>query len=80
MNGFDATTVDLLGWTGTSFILFGYYLNAKQSVISWIVWFLGNMLMLIYSICIVAWPQAALNAALLGLNVYGYIEWQKNRI
>ncbi len=74
----DNFMINLLGWTGTSFILFGYYLNAKQSVTSWIVWFLGNLLMLLYSIFIEAWPQAVLNAALLGLNVYGYIEWKKN--
>tara|TARA_Y100000034_G_scaffold129028_1_gene184681 strand:- start:809 stop:1033 length:225 start_codon:yes stop_codon:yes gene_type:complete len=70
--------IALLGWLGTSFILLGYYLNAKQSVTSWIVWFIGNTLMLIYSIFISAEPQVALAIALLCLNVYGYLEWRKN--
>jgi hypothetical protein len=70
--------INILGWTGTSLILLGYYLNARQSVTSWIVWFLGNTLMLIYSIFISAWPQVGLALALLCLNVYGYLEWRKN--
>ena len=69
--------VDSLGWIATSLILLGYYLNAKQSVTSWLVWFLGNTFMLVYSIFISAWPQVGLAIALLCLNVYGYIEWKK---
>jgi hypothetical protein len=70
--------INLLGWLATSLILLGYYLNAKQDTSSWIVWFVGNLCMLVYSIFISAWPQVGLAVALLCLNVYGYIEWRKN--
>ena len=69
--------INILGWLGTLFILLGYYLNAKQSTLSWVVWFIGNVLMLVYSVLISAWPQVGLAIALLCLNVYGYIEWKK---
>jgi len=69
--------IDSLGWIATSLILLGYYLNAKQSVTSWLVWFLGNTFMLVYSIFISAWPQVGLAIALMVLNVYGYFEWKK---
>ena len=69
--------INLLGWIATSLILLGYYLNAKHDTSSWIVWFVGNLCMLVYSLLISAWPQVGLAIALLCLNVYGYIEWKK---
>jgi hypothetical protein len=44
---------------------------------SWIVWFGGNLLMLMYSVMLEVWPQVGLAIALLCLNVYGYFEWKK---
>jgi len=77
MNLSNFNMITLLGWIATSFILLGYYLNAKQDMSSWIVWSIGNLLMLVYSIFISAWPQVGLAIALLCLNVYGYVEWKK---
>ena len=68
---------DIIGWLGTICILFGYYLNAKKYNSSWVVWFLGNLFMLVYSISISASPQVLLAIVLMGLNVYGYINWRK---
>ena len=68
---------DIIGWLGTASILFGYYLNAKKLDTSWIVWFLGNLFMLIYSIKINANPQILLSVVLMVLNVYGYVNWRK---
>jgi hypothetical protein len=68
--------ISLTGWVGTVLILFGYYLNANKKTTSWITWFFGNTLMLIYSMFIEAYPQVALALVLLGLNVYGYIQWK----
>jgi len=67
--------VEVLGWVASGFILFGYYLNANKKQISWITWFVGNILMMIYSIEIDAWPQVALAIALMVLNIYGWINW-----
>ena len=63
---------DIIGWLGTICILFGYYLNAKKLDMSWIVWFL-----LVYSVKINASPQVLLAVVLMGLNVYGYLNWRK---
>jgi len=71
--------ISLTGWVGTFFILFGYYLNANKKTTSWVTWFIGNTLMLIYSIFIVAYPQVVLALVLLGLNVYGYIQWKADQ-
>ena len=68
---------DLIGWLGTICILFGYYLNAQKYNSSWVVWFLGNLFMLVYSINITASPQVLLALVLMGLNVYGYLNWRK---
>lgn len=69
---------EICGWVGTSLILIGYYLNAKRLSISWIVWFVGNLMMLIYSMGINAWPQLVLAIVLMCLNIYGYINWKNN--
>ena len=71
---------DIIGWLGTVCILFGYYLNARKLDLSWIVWFLGNLFMLVYSVKIEANPQVLLAVVLMGLNVYGYLNWNKNGI
>ena len=68
---------DIIGWLGTICILFGYYLNARKLEVSWIVWFLGNLFMLVYSVYIKANPQVLLAVVLMGLNVYGYLNWRK---
>ena len=44
---------------------------------SWIVLFLGNLFMLVYSVKINASPQVLLAVVLMGLNVYGYLNWRK---
>jgi hypothetical protein len=67
--------MEILGWTGTTLILLGYYLNANKKASSWIVWFTGNTFMLLYSLNIMAWPQFALALVLMILNVYGWINW-----
>ncbi len=69
---------EIIGWTATSLILIGYYLNAKKYISSWTLWFLGNLLMMIYSIGIGANPQIVLAFILMVLNIYGYIKWKKD--
>ena len=68
---------DIIGWLGTVCILFGYYLNAKKLDMSWIVWYLVNLFMLVYSVKINACPQVLLAVVIMGLNVYGYLNWRK---
>ena len=69
---------EYVGWVGTALILFAYYLNAKKYISSWLLWCLGNLLMMIYSIAIDATPQIVLAFVLIILNIYGYIKWKKD--
>ena len=69
--------IELIGWIGTFFIPLGYYLNANKLMSSWYAWFIGNLLLMIYSIYMNVYPQVALAIILMGLNIYGYISWKK---
>ena len=69
--------MEVLGWIATILILIGYYLNAKKLISSWLSWFIGNFLMVLYSFSIQAWPQLVLAFILMGLNIYGYLNWIK---
>jgi len=69
--------IEATGWIATVLILVGYYLNAKQRLSSWVVWFFGNLLMLVYSVLIGATPQVALALVLVIMNVFGFISWSK---
>ena len=50
--------IELLGWLATIILLVGYLLNARKSICSWIVWFHGNALMLIYALAIESYSVA----------------------
>ena len=69
--------IELMGWLGFLFILIGYYLNAKQNINCFYIWGLGNILFMIYALMISAPPQVAMSIFVLGMNVYGYIEWKR---
>mgnify|MGYP003127368783 CR=1 FL=1 len=69
--------MEIIGWVGTFFIPLGYYLNANKHITSWYIWFVGNLLLMIYSIHMHVYPQVALAIILMGLNIYGYISWKK---
>ena len=70
--------IELIGWIGFVFILLGYYLNAKQNIRCFYVWGIGNISFMIYAIMISAAPQIAMSLFVLGMNVYGYIEWRRS--
>ena len=72
------TIMSTLGWMGTGLVLVGYYLNANKYVSSWLTWFSGNTMILIYSFYIEAFPMVVLNIFLLCMNTYGYIKWVKS--
>lgn len=70
--------VEILGWIATLILLFGYYSNANKSIWSWVIWFHGNALMLIYALAIESYSVAFLSIVLMALNVYGYLSWKKS--
>ena len=42
--------INLAGWIGVFLVLFGYYLNANELSISWLIWIAGNIMVGMYSI------------------------------
>jgi len=73
MNG-----IEYLGWFATGILLVGYYLNAKQNISSWILWFIGNSLMTFYAYAIQSYSVVFLSIILVIMNVYGYLNWKKS--
>lgn len=71
--------VEVLGWIATAILLIGYYLNAKKLISSWIFWLAGNTVMLVYATLISSYSVAFLSVVLIGMNIYGYLSWKKDR-
>ncbi|MBC8346304.1 MAG: nicotinamide mononucleotide transporter [Candidatus Marinimicrobia bacterium] len=69
--------IEWLGWVATALLLIGYYLNAKKHLYSWLVWLLGNSIMMIYAILIQSYSVAFLSIVLVFLNIFGFITWRK---
>tara|TARA_B100000214_G_C23830492_1_gene563925 strand:+ start:629 stop:850 length:222 start_codon:yes stop_codon:yes gene_type:complete len=71
--------IELLGWVATGILLVGYFLNAKKQTISWLFWIVGNTLMGIYAYLINSMSVVFLSLVLIGLNVYGYYSWKRDK-
>ena len=67
---------EILGWLGFVLILFGYFFNARQQIICFFIWGIGNIFFLIDALLIDAMPQVAMSLFVLGMNVYGYQQWR----
>ena len=70
---------EILGWIATAILLVGYYLNAKQYIYSWLVWLVGNSMMMIYAMLIQSYSVAFLSIVLVFLNIFGFYSWRKNK-
>ena len=68
-----------LGWVGVAFVLAGYYFMAKKDISAWILWFIGNIFIGLYSYVIGAHPTVILSVALVIMNVYGFITWKTEK-
>ena len=55
------------------------YLNAKQYIYSWLVWLVGNSMMMIYAMLIQSYSVAFLSIVLVFLNIFGFYSWRKNK-
>ena len=64
-----------LGWLGAFLVVLGYYLNANQSLSSWIVWIVGNCCVGVYSLHKKAFPTAIMSFLIALFNIYGYFKW-----
>jgi nicotinamide riboside transporter PnuC len=68
--------IELLGWIATVILLAGYWANARKKIYSWIIWMIGNTLMLVYAFFISSDSVAFLSIVLIGMNIYGYFSWK----
>ena len=39
----------IIGWAGAALVVFGYYLNANELSISWLIWIAGNIMAVSYT-------------------------------
>ena len=74
-NDSEALNWKLIGWLGAGLVIFGYYLNANEFILSWLVWMAGNAMVGIYSIYKKAYSTAAMSFIIMIMNIYGYIRW-----
>jgi hypothetical protein len=71
--------IEVLGWLATAILLIGYWANAHKKLYSWILWGIGNSLMLVYAYLITSHSVAFLSVVLIGMNIYGYFNWKSNK-
>jgi len=50
---------------------------AKKDISAWVLWFIGNIVMGIYSYIVGAHPMVFLSFVLAVMNIYGYVSWKK---
>jgi len=63
------------GWISMGLIVLGYYFNANQMPVCWIIWFFGNILMGSYCCYKKTYPPAVLSFLIAIMNIYGYVSW-----
>ena len=70
--------IELIGWIGFLFIIYGYYLNAKRKSYCFYIWGIGNIVFVIYATLISSLPMLFMSVFTIGMNIYGLIQWNKN--
>ena len=74
-NNSESFNWKLIGWLGAGLVIFGYYLNANEYILSWLIWMVGNAMVGIYSIYKKAYSTAAMSFIIMIMNIYGYLRW-----
>ena len=70
--------IELIGWIGFVFVIYGYYLNAKKYPNCFYIWGIGNILFLLYAALIDSFPMLFMSIFTLGMNIYGWLQWNKD--
>ena len=70
--------VEIIGWLGFALVSMGYYFNAKKKLYCFYIWGLGNAVYILYGFIISAFPIMAMSVFVLGMNIYGYLNWVKD--
>ncbi len=74
----DNQITEVIGWLGFALVSIGYYLNARKKLYCFFVWGLGNAVYILYGFIISAFPIIAMSIFVLGMNIYGYLNWVKD--
>ena len=74
-NNLESLNWKLIGWLEAGLVIFGYYLNANEYILSWLVWLMGNAMVGTYSIHKKAYSTAAMSFIIMIMNIYGYLRW-----
>ena len=74
----DNYVTEMIGWSGFVLILMGYYFNAKKKLYCFYIWGFGNLVYVVYGFIINAFPIIAMSVFVLGMNIYGYLNWAKD--
>jgi len=74
-NNLESLILNLIGWLGAGLVIFGYYLNANEYILSWLIWMVGNAMVGVYSIFKKAYSTAAMSFIIMIMNIYGYLRW-----
>jgi len=67
--------IELIGWIGFLFIIYGYYLNAKKYPNCFYIWGIGNILFLSYAALINSFLILFMIMLIIGMNIS---QWNKN--
>ena len=70
--------VEIIGWLGFALVSMGYYFNAKKKLYCFFIWGIGNAVYILYGFIISAFPIIAMSVFVLGMNIYGYLNWVKD--
>lgn len=69
----------IIMWVATALTLTGMALNAKKKVVCWPMMLVGNILWLYFNLQMGLWGPLTLVVPLVGMNIYGWIEWRKGK-
>ena len=68
----DSKFWKIIGWLGAFLVVVGYYFNANELAISWLIWILGNSMVGLYSLTVKAYSTALMAFIITLMNIYGY--------
>ena len=74
----DDQITGIIGWLGFALVSMGYYFNAKKKLYCFFIWGIGNAIYILYGFIISAPPIIAMSVFVLGMNIYGDLNWVKD--
>lgn len=71
--------MEWLGWVATVISISGIVLNAKKNILCWPIWLMSNAAWITYFIIKFDPPSLILWIVFTIFNVYGWIQWRKDK-